>query len=424
LPFGFGLPDLFGRGPGSEPFEQGPGGPDFGEDGRSFRQSGLGSGVIVSSSGYLLTNHHVVEGASEIKVRLHDNRTFDAKLVGSDQRSDIAVLDIEAEGLPVLPLGNSSNVRVGDLVLAIGNPFGVGETVTFGIVGAKGRGGLNPESYEDFIQTDAAINPGNSGGALINTAGNLIGINTAIISRSGGNQGIGFAVPVNMTHFVMKELITHGKVTRGYIGVGIQDLDESLAQAFKVPDNSGALVRSVEPGSPAEKAGIKRGDVIRKVDGQTVPDMQSLRARIGSLPPNTKVQLSLLRNGQPVDFTVTLAELSDESRTGSPAAPGRSESSSLQGVEVRNLTPQILNQLGVPAGTQGVVVSAVVSNSPAANGGLRRGDVIVEVNRTAVTNVNEYRQAISQASGSILLLVNRGGNTVFLAIERPSGPSR
>jgi serine protease Do len=425
LPFGFGFPDLFGRGPGQEQLPdqfEGPAGPDFGE-GRSFRQSGLGSGVIVSSTGYLLTNHHVVDGASEIKVRLHDNRTFDAKIIGSDRRSDIAVLDIEADGLQPIPFGNSSNVHVGDIVLAIGNPFGVGETVTFGIVGAKGRGGINPESYEDFIQTDAAINPGNSGGALVNTAGNLIGINTAIISRSGGNQGIGFAVPVNMTHFVMKELITHGKVSRGYIGVTIQDLTDSLAQAFKVPDNQGALVTSVEPGSPADKAGVKRGDVIRKVDGQTVTDTPSLRARIGSLSPNTKLQLSLLRNGQPVEVTLTLALLPDDGQTDSPAAPRRSEPSTLQGVDVRNVTPQILSQLGLPADTRGVVVTGVVSGSPAFNGGLRRGDVIREVNRTPVSNLNEYRQALQQSSGTVLLLVNRQGGTLFLAIE-PGSPGR
>jgi serine protease Do len=411
------LPFPFSFGPGFRDFfdSPGPGAPEG--EGPSQRQQGLGSGVVVTQDGYLLTNHHVIDGASEIEVTLADDRKFDAKVVGSDPGTDIAVLKIEAKSLPALPFGNSSNVRIGDIVFAIGNPFGVGQTVTMGIVGATGRGGLNIENYEDFIQTDAAINPGNSGGALIDISGKVIGINTAIVTGAGrGNQGVGFAVPINMVHGVMKQIIETGKVTRGYLGVTIQDVEPATAKAFGAPDTSGALINGVEPGSPAAKAGLKQGDVIRKVNGEPVRDVRNLRLAIAAMKPGTTVNLGVWRDGAEKPMQIQLEELQTEQKT----AESRSEpGSGLGNVEVEDLTAGIARQLGLPPQTRGVVVSNVGPGSAAYEAGLRRGDVIQEVARTPVTSVAEYRNAIAKAgSGPILLLVNRQGRTVYLVIEQ------
>ncbi len=395
---------------GGFPFFFGPGGPQ-----PEGRQQGLGSGVIVTPEGYILTNHHVVDEAHEIKVHLSDDREFPATIVGSDPRTDIAVLKVEAGGLPLLPLGNSSQVEVGDVVLAVGNPFGLGQTVTMGIVGATGRGGLGIEDYEDFIQTDAAINPGNSGGALVNGRGELIGINTAILSRSGGNQGVGFAVPINLAHHVMTQILEHGRVTRGYLGVGIQNVSPAMAKAFKAPDAKGALVGNVEPGGPADKAGLKRGDIIRELDGQPVDDARQLRLQIAQTPPGSEVKLGVWNDGRERNVAMKLGEFPDEPQA---AAKQAGASEALAGLQVGELTPAVARQLDLPNGTQGVVVMDVQPGSAPAEAGLRRGDVIQEVARQPVTNVAEFRAAVGrEGKGPILLLVNRGGNTQFVVLE-------
>jgi serine protease Do len=408
-------PDVpFFFGPGG-PFFEGPDGNGEGNGGEQ-RQYGAGSGVIVSADGLIVTNHHVVDGASKVEVHLSDRRRFEAKVLGADSKSDIAVLKIDAKDLPVLNFGNSDNVRVGDLALAIGNPFGIGQTVTMGIVGATGRGDLGIEDYEDFIQTDAAINPGNSGGALINTRGELIGINTAILARGGGgNQGVGFAVPVNQAHDVMTQLLEKGRVERGFLGVGIQDLTPDMARAFKAPDSSGALVRDVGPDSPGEKAGLQRGDVIREVDGDPVTDSRELRLKISGTTPGESVKLAVLRDGQERVLTAKLGELPEETRA---AAPSSSESNTLDGVQVEDLTPAIARQLRIDPKTEGVVVTNVNQGSAAYEAGLRRGDVIVEAGRQPVTSVSEFRSQV-RAAGSepLLLLVNRNGNVMFLVVE-------
>ena len=386
---------------------------------REQREHSLGSGVIVSPDGYVLTNNHVVDGATDIEVSLKDKRQLKAKVVGTDPRSDIAVLKIPASGLSTVPLGNSSKLHIGDIVLAIGDPFGIGETVTMGIVSATGRRALNiegPGGYEDFIQTDAAINPGNSGGALVNSRGELIGINTAIISNGGGgNQGVGFAVPVDMARQVMDQILKTGKVTRGYLGVMIQEVTPELAKAFGLPSTEGALVGDVTPNSPGAKAGLQKGDVIVAMNGQPIGDFEDLRLRISQTSPGTTVKLEVMRNGQKREFNPTLGELpaTAEAATGSE----RGENA-MEGVQVEALTPEVAEQLGLPTGARGVVVTQVDPDSPAAGGGIQRGDVIEEVNHKPVNNLQQFRAAVHEAGNQpLLLLVNRGGNTSFAVIS-------
>jgi serine protease Do len=328
-------------------------------------------------------------------------------------------LKIDATNLPVLPISDSGKVQVGDIALAVGNPFGVGQTVTMGIIGATGRAALGTGGYEDFIQTDAAINPGNSGGALVNASGQLIGINTAIISRSGGNQGIGFAIPVNMAREVMDQLVKGGKVTRGYIGVFPQDVTPELARAFKLGSATGAAVTSVEPGGPAGKAGLQVGDVITAVDGTAVADANALRLRISRTAPGTKVQLTIKRGEATQQLPVTLGTLpsTDDDTPGTPE-PGQSSSSTMQGVSVEALTPQLSQQLRLPDNVTGVVVTSVDPASAAAEAGLRQGDVIQQVNRKDVANVREFDAALrAQSSGSVLLLVHSRGGSRFIVVE-------
>jgi serine protease Do len=383
---------------------------------RNEREQSLGSGVIVGPDGTVLTNNHVIDGASDIHVYLSDKREFKATLVGTDPKTDVAVLKIDAHDLPTLALGDSSKLLVGDLVFAIGDPFGIGETATMGIVSATGRGGLGIENYEDFIQTDAAINPGNSGGALMDLHGNLVGLNTAILTGgSGGNQGVGFAIPVNMVRNVMDQILAHGKVVRGYLGIYIQDLTPELAKQFGLNQGGGVLVGDVSPDTPASRAGLKKGDVILKLNGTPIDSRSSLQVQIAQTPPGTPVKLDVWRDGKTQNFTVNLGELPEKAEKSSP---GEKPGGALEGVDVETLTPEIAQQLDLPAGTRGVVVGSVDSSSAAAASGLSRGDVIQEVNHKPVHNTEEFRQALSGAEGKpVLLLVNHSGVTGYLVIE-------
>jgi serine protease Do len=387
------------------------------------RSEGLGSGVVMSPNGYIMTNNHVVDGATDIEVTLSDNRQFKGRVVGTDPRTDIAVVKIDADNLPAITVGNSDNVQVGDYALAIGNPFGVGQTVTMGIVSATHRsfdGENRIEEQEDFIQTDAAINPGNSGGALVNDRGDLIGINTAIIARgSDGNQGIGFAVPINMARNVMDQLIKNGKVTRAYLGIYPQDVTPALAKAFNKSQPGGALVSQVEPDTPASRAGLQKGDIILDVDGKPVTNANGLRNTISSLQPNARVNLKVLRNGTDQDIPVTLSELStDQAQSVRPGGRrgGGNSSNILSGVSVEEMTAQTARQLNLPATTSGVVVTNVNPDSAAAQAGLQEGDVIQEVNRQPVRSISDYQRAMNSSSGATLLLVDRNGTTVFIAV--------
>jgi serine protease Do len=384
---------------------------------RERRERSLGSGVIVSPDGYILTNNHVVSGATEIKVFLPDKREFKGKVVGTDPKTDIAVVKIDATNLPTITMGDSSKIQVGDLAFAIGDPFGIGETATMGIVSATGRNGLDIEDYEDFIQTDAAINPGNSGGALVNARGELIGINTAILSNGGGgNQGIGFAIPIDMARRVMDEILKNGKVVRGYLGVVIQEVTPGLGKAFHVPQGKGALIGDVTPDGPAAKAGLQKGDVIEALNGKEVNGINELRLQIASMAPGTVVHLKVLRNGQPRDVPVTLGELPEKANQTGPG--GQGENSPMQGIQVDNLTPSVARELGVSPGTKGVVVTDVAPDSPSADAGLQRGDVIEQVNRHPVANVAEFNRAVREAGKqTIVLLVNRGGQTSFVVVQ-------
>ena len=395
-------------------------GDQFGQGGKPHaeREQALGSGVIITPDGTILTNNHVIDGATDIKVQLSDKREFLAKLVGADPKSDVAVLKIEGKDLPTLPLGDSSQLNVGDLIFAIGDPFGVGETATMGIVSATGRSRLGIENYENFIQTDAAINPGNSGGAMIDIHGNLVGINTTILSHggSGGNEGVGFAIPMSMAKPVMDQILAHGKVIRGYLGVHIQDFSPELAKSFNFNQSGGVLIGDVSANTPAANAGLKKGDVIVKLNGQAESDSNDLRNTISQMSPGTQVKLDIWRDGKVQPFTVTLGELPKDKETAESSDD--SSSGEIQGIDVQDLTPEISQQLNLPSGTHGVVVTSVDPASAAAAAGINRGDLIQEINHKPVTSASQYKQLMSGASGQpILLLINRGGITSFVVVE-------
>ncbi len=381
------------------------------------RQHGMGSGVIISPEGYILTNHHVVEGANEVTVTLLDKREFKARLVGADPRTDIAVLKIESSGsFPYLALADSSKVEVGDVVLAIGNPFGVGQTVTMGIVSATSRGGLGIEQVEDFIQTDAAINPGNSGGALVNEQGHLIGINTAILgSGSGGNQGIGFAVPINMARHDLDQIIAHGKVERAYLGILPQDVTPTLASAFHA-ETKGALVGDVTPDSPAARANLKKGDIILDINGQPIEDANQLRLKIGLLAVGSEAKLNVLRDGKKMTTSAKLTSFPEEEKQAKLDDRSMPSDGAVLGVSLQNLTPDMARQLKLGKDSTGVMIQEVNPDGRAAEAGLRPGDVIQEVNHQAVKDVSDVKRILSATNkdATVLLLVHRGGNTIYV----------
>ncbi len=407
--------------PTDDPFFQFFFGPRGGAPETKRREQGLGSGVVVGD-GVIVTNNHVVDGADEIKVATLDRREFIAELVGTDPKTDLAVLRVKDlnKHLRPMPLGDSERLRLGDVVLAIGNPFGVGQTVTMGIVSALGRSDLGIVDYEDFIQTDAAINPGNSGGALVDMEGNLVGINTAILSRSGGNMGIGFAIPTKMARPIVDSLLTGGKVVRGWLGVAIQNMTEDLAAALEVPTSTGVVVSDVTRGSPAEKAGLRRNDVIVAVDGKPVQTVGELRNTIALSGANRSVSLTLQRANQTVTQKVDLEpmpeQMSDEAEEKIPSQA--SEQNSPLGVRLGPLSPDMRRRLNVPTEiASGVVVLQVLPQTPAAEAGLRRGDVIVELGKQPVNSGEDFDRIWKKAKGKLAALVLRNGATSYVVLS-------
>ena len=402
---------------------------DGGDSGRTTtrREQGLGSGVIVSDDGYVLTANHVVEGADPdgVKVALPNGKEFTAKVVGTDRPTDVAVLKVDAKDLPAIIIADSDKLEIGDIVFAIGNPFGVGRTVTAGIISALGRstpfGRMN--DYEDFIQTDAAINPGNSGGALVDAEGRLIGINTAIISESGGHEGVGFAVPANMARGVMEQLVKFGKVTRGFLGVGLQpEITPELQQEFKLPDQIGAMVSDVAPNTPAAAGGLKEGDVIREVNGKPVADGNQLRLMVSEMRPGTKVDLKVLHDGKEVNVSAKLAELPADrmgrNRNNAPEDESTPGNDALEGVEVQDIDANARQELSIPSYVKGALVANVDPDSTSADAGLREGDVILEINRKPVRNADDAVTLSQKAEGSrVLLRVWRNGGSFFLSVN-------
>ena len=383
-------------------------------------QRGMGSGMILDKEGHILTNYHVVKDVDEIKVRLSDKREFKAEVVSSDPKTDVAVIRIKEKvaDLPTVQLGDSDALQVGELVMAVGAPFGLTQTVTTGIISAIGRSDVGIADYENFLQTDAPINPGNSGGPLVNMKGEVIGMNSAIATNSGQSAGIGFAIPANMIKAMLPTLVKGGKIARGLLGVGIQDLDKELAKQFKLPDSNGSLVSSVNPGSAADKAGIKVGDVITRFNGKDVQNTRELRNGVAATAPGAKVSVELIRAGKPMTLTVTIGEA-----TGEPAAADTDESGSAGqavklGLTLKSLTPDLARQYGL-ADSAGLLISAVEPGSPAGQAGLQEGDLIAEVNHQKVAKLSEFQAALDEAkkSGSALFLVKRKSMSLFVVLQ-------
>lgn len=370
----------------------------------------LGSGVIISSDGYIVTNNHVVEGADKIIVALPDtNKEYEAKIIGRDEKSDLAIIKIKAKNLPFLKFASSDDLQVGDVVFAIGNPFGVGESVTQGIISALNKSGIGINDYENFIQTDASINPGNSGGALVDSRGGLIGINTAILSRTGGNHGIGFAIPSSMVKKISKALIEDGEIERGYLGVSIQDISSDLKEVYK--NQNGAVVISIEKDSPAQKGGLKVWDLITKVNGKAIKSAAELKNYIGTFSPKDKVTLTILRDKKEQTLTLSLTKIPDSNTNGEKAG-------GIDGLEVSTLTPDIKNRFGIPNNIQGVFITQVKPNSKAEEIGFSEGDIIAQIESFAILDIQSFNQAINRYKGQPKrMLINRGGRILSVVIK-------
>ena len=398
---------FFGRQFRMQPRQQGP-----------LHQHGIGSGVIITKDGYIITNNHVVDGASEVKVTMTDGREYTAKVIGRDPKSDVAVVKINADNLPTVPVADSDKVEVGDVVLAVGNPFGVGQTVTKGIVSATERGGMGIEDYEDFIQTDAAINPGNSGGALVDINGRLIGINTAILSRSGGSQGVGFAIPSDIARNVMQSLVAYGHVTRGYLGVSIQSITPTLADEFKLKEVHGALVSDVMPDSPAAKAGIKDGDVVLNFNGKKVADSRHLQLEVADVKPGSTVPMEVLRNGEKQTLQVTVKQLPGTEQLAENNSDSSADTGTLNGVGVGDLDQQARTQFNIPKNVSGAIITQVDPSSPSADAGLKPGDVIEEINHHAVKDANDaVSLTTSPTDKRTLLRVWANGGSHYIVVD-------
>ncbi len=385
---------------------------------REYKQRGLGSGVITSPDGYILTNNHVVEDADEINVTLPDKREFTAEIVGTDPKTDVAVIKVDAEDLPFAKLGNSDTLEVGDWVVAIGTPFGLSQTVTAGIVSAEGRANIGINDYEDFIQTDAAINPGNSGGPLVNIYGEVVGINTAIYSRSGGYQGIGFAIPINMAKYVQDSLVSKGKVVRGWLGVMIQPVTQDIARQFDLEETRGTLIGDVLEGSPAEEAGFQHGDVVMTFDGTPIDNMNMLRNIVAETQVGKDVPVEIIRDGEKQTLTVTIGEQPADMQARAGRQQPSEESVAQFGLRVQELTPEIAEQLGY-TGEDGVVISEVEPGSPASEAGLIRGDLIKEINKKAIESLDDYNDVMEaiEDEQSFLALIKRGENTRYVVVN-------
>ena len=433
-PFGGPPPGPFGSPGGPGPFGGPPGEqdePDVGPPGGGPPRPDMsgGSGVIIDPNGYIVTNNHVIDRAAEIKVYLHSKKEYPAKVIGADPKTDLAVIKIEATGLTPLKWGDYEKLSVGDIVLAVGSPFGLSQTVTMGIISALGRGNVGIADYEDFIQTDASINPGNSGGALVNLKGELIGINTAIFSRTGGNEGIGFAVPVSIAKGITESLIKTGKVVRGWLGVGIQEITPDLAKAFKAKEQKGALVSDINEQGPALKAGVQRGDVIVEFDGKEVQSVSELRNRVAQTLVGSNVRLKVIRDGQEKLLTIYIAERPSDAMLARGGDPGSSAPSAaeprkaplnvLSDLLVKVLDEESRTQFNIGAKTVGVVVAHVQAGSPAEQAGLQRGDVIQEINRQAISGPKDYDAAAAKIKKeeSAVLLVSRQGNSIFIVMN-------
>ena len=387
--------------------------------GKKWKEQSLGSGVVVASDGLIVTNNHVIEQSDEIRVILYDKRSFKAKVIGSDPKTDLAIIKIDAKNLLTIPWGDSERLLVGEFVLAIGNPFGLSHTVTMGIISAVGRADVGISDYEDFIQTDAAINPGNSGGPLVNTKGEMIGINTAIFSRTGGYQGIGFAVPSNMVRMVIDHLLKEGKVTRGWLGVTIQELTPELAQKFGLSVAEGALISDVAKGSPASKAGLSRGDIIIRYNGKKIKDVATLRNMVAQTKIGSDVELIILRKSKEYSVRVKVLEVPSDNTDYTPSSNKSSEGneSALSGVTVIDITQAVAKQLGISSDEKGVVVMRIEPGSVADISGLKEGDLIKEIDRQKVSNLNDFNKIVSKLKGNeqILLFINRSGKKFYLA---------
>jgi len=414
-PFGFFNDPFFERffGPNSRQHRQSPK-----QSPKRFKQEAAGSGFIISTDGYILTNNHVVEGAESINVKLSDKREFEAKVVGTDPQSDVALLKINGNDFPVLPLGDSDKLEVGEWVIAIGSPFELSQTVTVGVVSAKGRSRIGINDYENFIQTDAAINPGNSGGPLLNIHGEVIGMNTAIFSRSGGYMGIGFAIPINMAKSIEKQLKKQGKVTRGWLGVRIQDIDKELAQSFNLENTTGVLISDVQKESPAEAAGLKQGDVIINLDGKGVADVPDLRNRIAMIPPGTKVGVQVIRDGKKMEFTVNIGEQPNNVAETGVTKQGEDNSLDALGLSLQDLDAKLAEQLGYEEG-QGVLIAGVETDSPAAEAGLQAGNLIEEVDKVRVHSLKEFKKVLENAQNQnqVLLRVRAGDYSRYVVLS-------